>query len=165
MRERYLIEIAESFKKMFPLRVFRYISLKNILEYNFQLKHRDTRDLVLAHLFITVPRPGDREVTFSVFTLLPVTTSHLSFHYPFFTLNVKQGSCEYQLLKSFDLTRSEIEPRSTDYEANALITRSRVIKYTSSLSLTTAEEIELLTFDLKESNVKPTYHKPLVNRA
>jgi len=33
-------------------------------------------------------------------------------------LNVKQGSCEYQLLQSF-------EPWSTDYEANAPITEPR----------------------------------------
>jgi len=29
----------------------------------------------------------------------------LSSHYPFFMLNVKQESCKYQLLKSFNLTR------------------------------------------------------------
>jgi len=28
-------------------------------------------------------------------------------HYPFLMLNVKQKSCEYQLLKSFGLTRPE----------------------------------------------------------
>jgi len=36
------------------------------------------------------------------------TTSELaglSSHYPFFMLNDKQGSCEYQLLKFFGLTR------------------------------------------------------------
>jgi len=36
------------------------------------------------------------------------TTSELTVlspHYPFFMLNVKQKSCEYQLLKSFGLTR------------------------------------------------------------
>jgi len=36
------------------------------------------------------------------------TTSELAgltSHYPFFMPNVKQGSCEYQLLKSFGLTR------------------------------------------------------------
>jgi len=33
-------------------------------------------------------------------------------------LNVKQGNCEYQLLKSFGLTRQEIESRSSDYEAD-----------------------------------------------
>jgi len=38
-------------------------------------------------------------------------------------LNVKQESCEYQLLKSFGLTLPENEPKSTDYEANALTTR------------------------------------------
>jgi len=37
-------------------------------------------------------------------------------------LNVKQGSCEYQVLKSFGLTRSGIETRYTDYEANATTT-------------------------------------------
>jgi len=29
----------------------------------------------------------------------------LALQHPFFMLNVKQGSCEYQLLKSFGLTR------------------------------------------------------------
>jgi len=41
---------------------------------------------------------------------LPKDTSELaglSSHYPSFMLNVKQGSCEYQLLKSFGLTRPE----------------------------------------------------------
>jgi len=32
----------------------------------------------------------------------------LSSHYPFFMLNVKQESCEHQLLKYFGLTRTEI---------------------------------------------------------
>jgi len=40
-------------------------------------------------------------------------------------LNVKQGSCEYQLFKSFGLTRPGNKPRSAYYEANALITESR----------------------------------------
>jgi len=31
----------------------------------------------------------------------------------------KQGSCEYQLLKSFGLMRQKIEHWCTDYEANA----------------------------------------------
>jgi len=81
-------------------------------------------------LFIKVPRPGDSEVgTFSVFEsnchlFLPVypllgignpikclaqrhnnELAGLSAHNPSFMLNVKQGSCEYQLLKSFGLTR------------------------------------------------------------
>jgi len=80
-----------------------------------------------THLFIKVPLPGDSEVTSSSqaatfyyqFNHLKVeeiplsalpkdTTSELvglSSHYPFFMLKVKQGSCEYQLLKSFGLTR------------------------------------------------------------
>jgi len=37
-------------------------------------------------------------------------------------LNVKQESCEYQLLKSFGLTRLG---NQTDYKANALTTRPR----------------------------------------
>jgi len=36
-------------------------------------------------------------------------------------LNVKQGSCEYQLLKSFDLTRPGSQTQ-VYYEANALTT-------------------------------------------
>jgi len=82
-----------------------------------------------TRLFIKVPRPGDREVRiFSVFesnchlflpsihskvvaiqfSALPKNTSELaglSLHYPSFMLNVKQESCEYQLLKSFGLTQ------------------------------------------------------------
>jgi len=83
-----------------------------------------------TRLFIKEPRPGDSEVgTFSVFELnwhlflpsihslvdaiqlsaLPKNTTSeladLSSHNPSFMLNVKQGSCEYQLLKSFSLTR------------------------------------------------------------
>jgi len=80
-----------------------------------------------THLFVNGSRPGDRKGTFSVFELSfhllllvrqlkgrdnPVkclahsTTSELAgLYYPFFMLNVKQRSCEYQLLKSFGLTR------------------------------------------------------------
>jgi len=84
-----------------------------------------------SHLFVKVPRPGDSEVTFSIFSqaatcyyqsnhslveaitlsALPKNTTSklagLSSHYSVFMLNVKQGSCEYQLLKSFDRTRPE----------------------------------------------------------
>ena len=35
-------------------------------------------------------------------------------------LKVKQGSCEYQLLKSFDMIRQGNEPRSTYCKADAL---------------------------------------------
>jgi len=42
----------------------------------------------------------------SAFTLTPVSLS---------MLNVKEGRCEYQLFKTFGLTRREIEARSTDY--------------------------------------------------
>jgi len=38
-------------------------------------------------------------------------------------LNIKQRSCEYQILKSFGLLGQGTEPRSTDYEADALTTR------------------------------------------
>jgi len=42
-------------------------------------------------------------------------------------LNAKLVSCEYQILKSFDVTQPEnqIELWSTDYKANTLIIRSR----------------------------------------
>jgi len=43
-------------------------------------------------------------------------------------LNVKEESCEYQLLKSFGLIRPGNRTRSIDYEANALIS-----KHTASL--------------------------------
>jgi len=33
-------------------------------------------------------------------------------------LNVKQESCEYQLLKSFGVTRLKIKPKFTDYAAD-----------------------------------------------
>jgi len=49
------------------------------------------------------------EGTFSVLNALPKDTTSelagLSSHYPSFMLNVKQGSCEYQLLKFFGLNR------------------------------------------------------------
>jgi len=41
----------------------------------------------------------------------------------FLMLNVKQGSYEYQLIKPFGLNWEVIEPRSTDYEVDALTTR------------------------------------------
>jgi len=60
--------------------------------------------LQFARLLVKLPRPGDSEVTFAVFEsschlLLPVTSelADLSTHYPFLMLNVKQGSCKYQL--------------------------------------------------------------------
>ena len=37
-------------------------------------------------------------------------------------LNVKQGSCEYQFLKSFGMARQGTEPRSSDCKADALTT-------------------------------------------
>jgi len=49
-----------------------------------------------------------KEDAIPVSALSKDTTSKLvglSSHYPFFMLNVKQGSCEYQLLKYFGLTR------------------------------------------------------------
>jgi len=82
-----------------------------------------------SYLFVMVPRPGDSEVNFSVFEsschlLLPVqplkgrgnpvkclaqghnkrTCRHIS-TISLLMLNAKQGSCEYQLLKYFSLTR------------------------------------------------------------
>jgi len=42
--------------------------------------------------------------------------SGLSSHYPSFMLNVKQGSCEYQLLSLLVWLGQEIEPRSTDLQ-------------------------------------------------
>jgi len=90
-----------------------------------------------THLFVKVPRPGLSEVIFSVFesschllhqsnhskveaiplSALPKdTTSELA---GLKMLNVKQGSCEYQLLKSFG---QGIKSWSTDYDANALTT-------------------------------------------
>jgi len=83
---------------------------------------------ILAHLFVKVPRPGDSKVTRSVFKqaatsycqsnqskveaipliTLPKTQANLSAcssHLFLLMLNVKQGSCEYQLFKSFGPTR------------------------------------------------------------
>ena len=37
-------------------------------------------------------------------------------------LNVKQGSCEYQFLKSFGIARQGNEPRPSDCKADALTT-------------------------------------------
>jgi len=84
---------------------------------------------VLAHLFVKLLRPEDSEVILSVFEaschqLLPIqplkgrgiplsalpkdTSSKLPayLHTIPLMLNVKQGSCKYQLFKSFGLTRS-----------------------------------------------------------
>jgi len=80
-----------------------------------------------THLFVNVPRPGDSEGTFLVFgqattcyyqsnhskvSALPKDTASeldglrgVSSEYPFLMLNVKQGNCEYQLLKYFCPTR------------------------------------------------------------
>jgi len=38
-------------------------------------------------------------------------------------LNVKQESCDYQLLKSFSLTWPGNQPRSAEYDSDALTTR------------------------------------------
>jgi len=43
-------------------------------------------------------------------------------------LNVKQGSCEHQLFETFGPTRQGMESRSTDYEADTLTTRLRIIQ-------------------------------------
>jgi len=62
-----------------------------------------------THLFVKVSRPGDSEVTFSVFESSCHLPAYLAvFTLSFLMLNVKQGSCEYQLLKSFGLTRRAI---------------------------------------------------------
>jgi len=41
--------------------------------------------------------------------------AYLSSHYTVLKLNVKQGSWEYQLFKTFVPTRRGMESRSTDY--------------------------------------------------
>ena len=46
----------------------------------------------------------------------------LNLHMVPLMLNVKQGSCEYQFLKSFGMARQGNEPRSTDYKEDALTT-------------------------------------------
>jgi len=101
--------------------------------------------LVLANLFVNVPRPRGGEVTLSVFesnatcyyrylsyhskveaiplSALPKDTTRelvgLSSHYPFLMLNVKPS---FKVFWS-DSTR---KPKSTGYEADALATRPRV---------------------------------------
>ena len=60
----------------------------------------------------------------TVFESLPLlsTTPWLNLHSVPLMLNVKQGSCEYQFLKSFGMTRQGNEPSSTDCKADALTT-------------------------------------------
>ena len=50
------------------------------------------------------------------------TTPRLNLHAVPLMLNVKQGSCEYQFLKSFGMARQGNEPPSTDCKADALTT-------------------------------------------
>jgi len=90
--------------------------------------------LVLVHLFVKVPRPGESKMTFSVFKssyhlLLTETSCYVScprtptklrawistLHIRLM-LNVMQGNCEYQLFKSFGLARQGIEPSTQVYQ-------------------------------------------------
>jgi len=54
-------------------------------------------------------QPNQSKIEAIPLSALPKETTSelasLSLHYPFFMQNVKQRSCEFQLLKSFDLTR------------------------------------------------------------
>ena len=51
-----------------------------------------------------------------------LTTPTLNLHTVPSMLNVKQGSCEYQFLKSFAMAQQENEPRSTHCKEDALTT-------------------------------------------
>jgi len=53
------------------------------------------------HLFVTAPRPGDSEGTFSVFKSIAQGYNKRTCR----PVCVKQESCEYQLSKSFGLIR------------------------------------------------------------
>jgi len=51
------------------------VSYENFADFiSFTLILKEPNLLVLTHLFVKVPRPGDSEGTFSVFELPPVTT-------------------------------------------------------------------------------------------
>ena len=51
-----------------------------------------------------------------------LTSPRLNLHTVSLMLNVKQGSCEYQFLKSFGMVRQGNEPRSTDCKEDARTT-------------------------------------------
>ena len=56
------------------------------------------------------------------------TTPRLNLHTVPLMLNVKQGCCEYQFLKSYDMAdRQGSKPRSTDCKADALTTASLLL--------------------------------------
>ena len=55
------------------------------------------------------------------------TTSRLYLHSVPLMLNILQGSCEYQFLKSFGMNRQGNEPTSTDRKAYALTTTSSLL--------------------------------------
>ena len=55
------------------------------------------------------------------------TTPRLNLHTVSLMLNAKQGSCEYQFLKSYDMARQGNKPWSTDCKADALTTASLLL--------------------------------------
>ena len=87
--------------------------------------------LVDAHthtpdLFAKLPWPEESEMIIRCLSRCnqpPMsTTPRLNFHTVPLMLNVKQGSCEYQFLKSFAMARQGNEPRSTHCKEDALTT-------------------------------------------
>jgi len=64
--------------------------------------------MVLAHLFVKVPWPGDSEETSLVSSQTATRTQQANcpvyLQIILLMLNVKEGRCEYQLFKSFGLT-------------------------------------------------------------
>jgi len=79
------------------------------MQKNFQGRGRKKDGKYLAPPEIFSP-PGYVGLAMTLCPMPKDTTSELaglSSHYPFLTLNVKQGSCEYQLSKPFGLTRPE----------------------------------------------------------
>ena len=85
---------------------------------------RDYISFSFTDLFAKLRWPGERKMTIrsSSRCHLPpmLTTPRLILHSVPLTINVKQGSCEYQFLKYFDLARPGNEPRSTDCKEDAL---------------------------------------------
>ena len=108
---------------------------------------RDYISFSFTDLFAKLLWPGDSEMTIRSLSRCHVPpmsiTPRLNLHTVSFTLNVKQGSCEYHFLNSFGVARQGNELRSTDCKADAFTTAP-------SLLLLSWMEIKLLT---AQSNV------------
>jgi len=113
----------------------RYLDQKTA-KYNL-CSFRPNRQLLLLvklirgkdNLLSTLPKGTTTSDLAGLFSTLFITSM----------LNVKQGSCEYQLFKSFGMLDEGIEPKSTDYEVYALTT-NKATKVTNKATKVTSNK-------------------------